>query len=73
MIPPHRGMDIVMKDEEGRMRINTGMAVPQLFNLAEDPGEAKNVAKDHPDMVKDLTGLLTTIGDQKLAASRPPQ
>jgi arylsulfatase A-like enzyme len=73
LIPPHRGLDIVMKDEEGRMRTNTGMKIPQLYNLADDPGETKNIAPEHADVVKELTDLLTTIGDQKLSATRPPQ
>jgi arylsulfatase A-like enzyme len=34
------------------------IAVPQLFNLAEDIGETKNVAADHPEIVKELTELL---------------
>lgn len=28
---------------------------PQLFNLKDDPSEQKDVAKDHPEIVKDLT------------------
>ena len=28
---------------------------PQLFNLKEDPAEQKDLAKDHPEIVKDLT------------------
>ena len=73
LIPPHRGLDIVMKDEEGRMRTNTGMKIPQLFNLADDPGETKNIAAEHTDVVKELTDLLIAIGDQKMSATRPPQ
>jgi arylsulfatase A-like enzyme len=73
LIPPHRGMDIVMKDEEGRMRTNTGMKIPQLYDLAIDAGETKNVATEHPDIVAEMTRLLNTIGDQKLSAQRPAQ
>jgi arylsulfatase A-like enzyme len=71
LIPPHRGMDIVMKDEEGQMRTNTGMKIPQLYDLATDPGETKNVATDHADVVKELSDLLKAVGDQKSSSDRP--
>jgi hypothetical protein len=32
--------------------------IPQLYNLAEDIGETKNVAAAHPEIVKELTELL---------------
>ena len=35
----------------------------ELFNLAEDPGELKNVAESNPDMVKQLHALLTGLLD----------
>ena len=35
-----------------------GLPPMQLFNLAEDPGETKNLVKDHPDKVKALLRLL---------------
>jgi len=73
LIPPHRGLDIVMKDEEGQLRTKTGMKVPQLFDLATDPGEKTNIAKDHAHVVKELTDLLNTVGDQKDSTTRPPQ
>ncbi len=64
LIPPHRGLAIAQKDEEGRIRkpaANRGMDTAQLYNLADDPGETKNVADEHPDVVKELTELLTQI------------
>ena len=73
LIPPHRGLEMVLKDEEGRKRVARGMAVPQLYDLAADPGETKNIATEHPDVVKELTALLDQIGDQKASATRPPQ
>jgi arylsulfatase A-like enzyme len=40
----------------------TGSAPPvQLFNLAKDLGESKNVAGQHPQKVKELTALLQSI------------
>jgi len=34
---------------------------PQLYNLADDIGETRNVAADHPAIVKDLADRLTAI------------
>jgi arylsulfatase A-like enzyme len=73
LIPAHRGLAIVRKDEEGRARKFGGMTIPQLYDLSTDPAEAKNVADQHPDVVKEMMDLLTKVGDQKLAATRPPQ
>ena len=33
----------------------------QLFQLAKDPGESKNLAGEHPDRVKELSDLLRRI------------
>jgi arylsulfatase A len=33
-------------------------ATPELYNLASDPGETSNVAKDHPDVVMKAVDLL---------------
>jgi arylsulfatase len=51
-----------------------------LFNLREDPGESRDVAADHPDIVKELQALAETaradLGDsltgRKGAGVRPP-
>ena len=37
--------------------------VPQLYHLKNDLGETKNVAEEHPDKVKELSGLLNKIRD----------
>jgi len=34
---------------------------PQLYNLAEDISESKDLAKDNPEKVKEMDGILTTI------------
>lgn len=31
---------------------------PQLFHLKNDPGETRDVSKDHPELVRELTGSL---------------
>ena len=33
--------------------------LPILFNVDEDPSEKYNVAKDHPDVLEELTALAT--------------
>jgi arylsulfatase A-like enzyme len=39
-----------------------GSAPPtQLFNLAKDLGESKNIARQHPEKVNELTALLQSI------------
>ena len=44
-------------------------AEAQLYNLAEDLGEKNNVAGQHPEIVKDMTALLTTVREK--GRSRP--
>lgn len=34
---------------------------PFLVNLAEDPGESRNVAQDHPERVREMSALLKKI------------
>jgi hypothetical protein len=41
----------------------------QLYNLAKDPGETTNLYKQHPEIVKELKGLLTRYKNQ--GYSRP--
>ena len=44
---------------------------PQLYNLAADPGETRNVAAAHPDKVKAMAALLEQI--KRTGRSRPEQ
>jgi arylsulfatase A-like enzyme len=37
---------------------------PQLYNLAEDPGETNNAAAEHPDTVEELAAQLNRIRDR---------
>jgi arylsulfatase A len=41
---------------------------PQLFNLEYDLGETRDVSKDHPELVRELTGILD--GDRARGHSR---
>ncbi len=42
---------------------------PELYNLADDIGETKNIAAQHPDVVKELSDLLDRVRDR--GRSRP--
>jgi len=44
----------------------------QLYNLAQDAGETKNLVEDYPDMVLDLKGLLRTYIENGRSTPGPP-
>ena len=51
--------------------VETGRAAEaQLYNLAEDPGETRDVAARHPAKVQELRDLLGTLRDEKRPARR---
>lgn len=45
-------------------RRNAERSRPELYNLAEDPSEQKNVASQHPAMVEDLIQKMNDMGDR---------
>lgn len=57
LIPPRPGGG-GGKDEEGRPIAKRGPQAAELFNLADDPGEKKNVAAEHPELVQELSAAL---------------
>ncbi len=63
-IPPHKGQ-AMFKD----MRSGTGLH-PQLYNLAEDPAESKNLALENPEKLKKLSAMLDKITGRKAALNR---
>ncbi len=64
-IPPGRGARVNANTNTELGNEPTG----QLFNLAEDLAEQKNVAGEHPDRVKEMQALLEKI--QAAGRSRP--
>jgi len=46
---------------KGKAEAKGPAAGPQLFNLAEDLAETKNVAAEHPEIVKELSALLEEL------------
>jgi arylsulfatase A-like enzyme len=62
-IPPHKG-EAMMKT------IRSGNSPqPQLYNLAEDPAETKNLARENPAKLKELRTLLDQITGGKIATN----
>ena len=58
------------KGPEGKAgKKNARLAEPELYNLAADPAEAKNVAAERQDVAKDLTALLERV--RSSGQSRP--
>lgn len=41
-----------------RQQLNRGDVVSELYDMANDPSESKNAAKDHPEIVKELETLM---------------
>jgi arylsulfatase A-like enzyme len=54
---------------KGKGKGKEAVAGPQLYNLADDLGETKNVADQHPEIVKELSDLLTQVREK--GRSRP--
>jgi arylsulfatase A-like enzyme len=44
----------------------------ELYDLAEDPGEQRNVAEQHPDVVKELLGRMEAHAARRLSRTRLP-
>jgi arylsulfatase A-like enzyme len=65
LIPPHKGVDTLIMDEEGRPWKKTGLSIPQLYYLADDPGETTNIADQYPNVVLELMEMLSRLVNQK--------
>lgn len=59
-IPPHGGQPLFKAMRSG----NSPQS--QLYNLADDPSEITNLAKKHPEKLKQLAGILNGITDGQL-------
>lgn len=78
---PPRG-PLIHHGAQGRFAIRSGdwklvmphrAATTELYNLATDPAEAHDVAKQHAAVVAKLTDELTTIVTQGRSTAGPPQ
>lgn len=62
-IPPNKGPAVF-----ANTGIESGNApAPQLYNLAEDPGEKNDPASQHPERVQEMPALLERIRQQSAA------
>lgn len=63
LVPPGAGLGVggMAAEEPAPAKVAGHGAV--LFNVVEDPGELKDVADAHPDVVKELTALLQKVKD----------
>ena len=60
-IPPHRGAPLLKAIRSGNS------PQPQLYNLAEDPAETKNLAAQNPAKLEELRAMLDQITGGKIA------
>ena len=64
-IEPGKGPKVLAK-----VHIESGLSSePQLYDLKEDLGEKRNVAAEHPDIVKELSALLEKLRDHPRSRS----
>jgi arylsulfatase A-like enzyme len=52
--------DLAVRENNWKLLVMRDGSNPQLFNLAKDPGEARNLAAKHPDLVRRLSQPLLT-------------
>ena len=64
-IPPHPGAAMMKTMRSGNS------PQPQLYNLAKDPAESKNLARENPAKLKELTAMLEQITGRKIAVNNP--
>jgi len=50
--------DLVVRDGDWKYLVNFDGSTPQLYNLPDDPGESKNLADQHPEIVARLDKAL---------------
>src|SRR4029079_9921834 len=50
--------DLAMRDGDWKLLCMTDGSAPELYDLATDPGEAHNLAGEHPDRVAAMTKRL---------------
>lgn len=66
---------VAVQPQTGGAVADDPQVVPRLYNLATDVGEQKNVAGEHPELVRELQALaraqLAAIGGESAAERRP--
>jgi len=53
-----RWPDLAMRDKDWKLLLMQDGTQPQLYDLAKDPGETRNVASENPKLVKRMSKAL---------------
>ena len=69
---PERLPDLAMRDGRWKLLCEYDGGLPQLYDLAEDRGETKNIASEHPEITKRMTQALLAW-HQSLPPDRGPE
>ena len=54
---PDRSPNVAVRRDDWKMLVNADGSRPELYNLATDPKESRNVIAERPDIARDLTKL----------------
>jgi arylsulfatase A-like enzyme len=52
--PDDRSPNLAIRDGNWKLLVNAGGENAELYDLSTDPGEAKNIAEDHPEVATRL-------------------
>lgn len=59
--------DRILPDWIDNKGVEGGLArIPQLYNLADDPGETENIAKEKPELLEDMRDMLRAIQQESI-------
>jgi len=50
--------EVAVRTDEWKLHQPKREGVPRLYHLSEDPGESRDVAREHPEVVETMQGLL---------------
>lgn len=70
VIQSNNGRALVMRKGSWKLIPPLQQAKAELYDLAADPGETRNVATQHPEIVHELNGLLASIRQDRLPRGR---
>jgi arylsulfatase A-like enzyme len=65
--------EVQTADEDEDQEPHAGSDKIELFNLAEDPSETKNLALDHPDKARELRARYDTLARQQIPPKIEPK
>ena len=62
--------DLAIRDSDWKLLIFRNGSKPELFNMADDPNESKNLAAEHPDRVRRMSEQVIQWDKTVQAAAR---